>query len=84
MRVIDLKKPVAITAWSCVGGKKEKEGPLAAGFDMLSSDDYFGQQSWEKAETAMQKYSLRSLMETVIDMIVHAFAEGTVDRHSLL
>lgn len=63
MRVIDLKKPVAITAWSCVGGKKEKEGPLAAGFDMLSSDDYFGQQSWEKAETAMQKYSLRSLME---------------------
>ena len=63
MRVIELKKPVAITAWSCVGGKMEKEGPLAAGFDILSGDDYFGQKSWEKAETAMQKYSLRSLME---------------------
>ncbi len=63
VRVITLPKPVAITAWSCVGGKKEKEGPLAAGFDMLSGDDYFGQNSWEKAETAMQKHSIHKLME---------------------
>ena len=55
-RVINLPKPVAITAWSCVGGKKEKDGPLSAGFDLLSSDDYFNQNTWEKAETAMQKY----------------------------
>ena len=63
MRVITLQKPVAITAWSCIGGKKEKEGPLASGFDILSGDDYFGQTTWEKAETAMQKYNLRNIMD---------------------
>ena len=63
VRVITLPKPVAITAWSCTGGKKEKEGPLSAGFDIVSSDDYFGQTTWEKAETAMQKLSLHKLME---------------------
>ena len=63
IRVINLPKPVAITAWSCTGGKKEKEGPLSAGFDILSGDDYFGQTTWEKAETAMQKHNLQSLMD---------------------
>ena len=63
VRVITLQKPVAITAWSCTGGKKEKEGPLSAGFDILSGDDYFGQTTWERAETAMQKHNLQSLMD---------------------
>lgn len=62
-RFIQLPKPVAITAYSCVGGKKEKEGPLASGFDIISSDDYFGQNSWEKAETAMQKLAVRTLLD---------------------
>ena len=52
-RYIQLAKPVAITAHSCVGGRKEKYGPLASGFDIVSEDDYFGQKTWEKAETAM-------------------------------
>ena len=62
-RVIELKKPVAITAFSCVGGKKEREGPLGDKFDYTSKDDYFGMESWEKAETEMLKRSLRHLME---------------------
>ncbi len=62
-RVINLPKAVAITAFSCVGGKKESEGPLAQGFDFTSKDDYFSQDSWEKAETAMQKRSIRLLMD---------------------
>jgi len=62
-RVIKLKNPVAITAHSCAGGKKESEGPLADGFDYLSADDYFGQDTWEKAETEMFKRSLYALMD---------------------
>lgn len=62
-RFIQLQKPVAITAYSCVGGKKEKEGPLAAGFDITSGDDYFGRKTWEKAETAMQKLAIRALLD---------------------
>ena len=62
-RFIQLPKPVAITAYSCVGGKKEKAGPLAEGFDFVSGDDYFGRKSWEKAETAMQKLAVRTLLD---------------------
>ena len=62
-RYIELRKPVAITAHSCVGGKKEKDGPLAQGFDLLSGDDYFGRKTWEKAETAMQKLAIRTLLD---------------------
>ena len=62
-RVIELKNPVAITAYSCVGGKKEKEGPLADYFDFTDNDDYFGMDTWEKAETEMLKRSFRYLTE---------------------
>ena len=61
-RYIELRKPVAITAHSCVGGKKEKDGPLAQGFDQLSGDDYFGRKTWKKAETAMQKLAIRLIL----------------------
>ena len=62
-RVIEFRKPVAITAYSCTGGKKEAAGPLAAGFDLLSRDDYFGRDSWEKAETEMLQRNLRNIMD---------------------
>ena len=38
-KVITFQKPVYRNATSCVGGKKESEGPLAAGFDSLCKDD---------------------------------------------
>ena len=38
--------PPVIAAHAAVGGKKEGEGPLAAGFDALSADNRFGQSSW--------------------------------------
>ncbi len=62
-RVITLKKPVAVTAFSCVGGKKEKYGPLGDLFDETTTDDYFGMDSWEKAETEMLKRSLYHLLK---------------------
>ena len=41
--------PPVIAAGAAVGGKKESEGPLAAEFDELSSDNRFGQSGWEAA-----------------------------------
>ncbi len=38
-----------------VAGKKEGEGPLKRCFDYISSDAWFGEKSWEKAESAMLK-----------------------------
>lgn len=38
-----------------VVGKKEGEGPLGEFFDLVQEDDLFGQDSWEAAESEMQK-----------------------------
>ncbi len=38
-----------------VAGKKEGQGPLKHSFDYISQDSYFGEKSWEKAESAMLK-----------------------------
>ena len=42
--------PPVIAAQAAVGGKKESDGPLAAGFDELTTDNRLGQCSWEAAE----------------------------------
>lgn len=52
--ILFMHKPV-ILSYASVVGKKESEGPLAATFDVASMDTKFGQKSWEKAETQMQK-----------------------------
>ena len=45
-----------------VVGKKEGEGPLASTFDHISQDDSFGERTWEKAESAMQKLALAAAL----------------------
>ncbi len=45
----------AIISYASIAGKKESQGPLADSFDITSQDTTFGQKSWEKAETQMQK-----------------------------
>ncbi len=48
--VIFEKKP-SVLSFSAVVGKKEGEGPLGKYFDEVETDAYFGQPSWEKAES---------------------------------
>ncbi len=50
-------KPPIIISHAAVVGKKEGEGPLKECFDYISEDSYFGQSTWEKAETQMLKQS---------------------------
>ncbi len=58
-----LSRPPAIVASACIGGKQEQEGPLAGWFDELSGDGFFGEKTWEKAESAMQKRALSRALE---------------------
>ena len=53
----------AVEGFAAVVGKKEGEGPLAKRFDFISEDSYFGQASWEKAESHM----LRQCFELACD-----------------
>lgn len=42
-----------IIASAAVGGKREGKGPLKDCFDRVSADSYFGEESWERAESHM-------------------------------
>ena len=52
-QTVRLSTPPAVAAGACVVGKKEGEGPLRNWFDQISEDSYFGQKTWEKAESVM-------------------------------
>ena len=52
-QTVKLKTPPFITGYAAVAGKKEGEGPLKEHFDYISDDSYFGEQTWEKAESRM-------------------------------
>ena len=58
-----LSNPPSIAGHACVVGKKEGDGPLANTFDLIQQDDTFGETTWEKAETAMQKLALSAALD---------------------
>ena len=53
----------ALLGWASVVGKKEGQGPLSREFDIVSQDTKFGQDSWEKAESQMQKEALQRALQ---------------------
>lgn len=50
-----LKQPVRILSGASIVGKKEGEGPLGEFFDVIGDDPMFGCESWEEAESILQK-----------------------------
>lgn len=50
--------PPVIAASAAVVGKKEGDGPLGDRFDQVEPDAYFGETTWEQAESAMLLRSL--------------------------
>lgn len=49
------EKPVFILNSASVVGTKEGQGPLGLLFDSVSEDDMFGCETWEEAESSLQK-----------------------------
>lgn len=49
------QEPVYIQSAASIVGKKEGEGPLRDCFDMVSEDPRFGTDTWENAESTLQK-----------------------------
>lgn len=50
-----LQKPVSVLSWAAIGSQMEGQGPLGKSFDLISEDSYLGEDSWEKAESKLQK-----------------------------
>ncbi len=55
--------PPTIIGHGSAAGKKECQGPLERGFDHKCQDDTFGQTSWEKAESQMQRLALDAALK---------------------
>lgn len=60
---VKLENPPSILASASIGSEKEKNGPLGGSFDLLDDDSYFGQDSWEKAESYMQTQVVQKALE---------------------
>ncbi|MBQ9747397.1 MAG: stage V sporulation protein AD [Clostridia bacterium] len=58
MRVITLPHPPVIVGHAAVVGKKEREGPLGADFDLHDETDTFGMNTWERSESEMQRLAV--------------------------
>lgn len=52
---IRFEEPPVIESMASIVGKKEGEGPLGSLFDVVEQDDMFGAETWEQAESALQK-----------------------------
>ena len=57
-----LTNPPTISAWASVAGKKESEGPLGKYFDVIQTDSYFGEKTWEQGEKKMQQIAMQTLI----------------------
>lgn len=55
---LSFPKEVYVISSASVVGKKEGEGPLGGAFDMICEDDKFGEDTWEMAESTLQKEAL--------------------------
>ncbi|MBQ5634587.1 MAG: stage V sporulation protein AD, partial [Clostridia bacterium] len=52
----------AIVASAAVVGKDEYEGPLGECFDLHDSTDKFGMNTWERAESEMQRLAFNTAL----------------------
>lgn len=62
-QTVSLAHPPSVLSFANIGGKLEGQGPLAAYFDQLNEDSFFGESTWEKAESAMQKAVLQQALD---------------------
>ncbi len=70
-KTVILEKKPRILASAAVVGKKEGDGPLGQDFDEINQDTKMGEESWEKAESALMK---RAVM-LAIEKSGHGFEE---------
>lgn len=62
-QTVALLRPPSVVSYANVGGKFEANGPLAGHFDLLCTDSFFGKDTWEQAESAMQQEALTRALE---------------------
>ena len=59
-KTLFLNNKPSIIGYGSIVGKKEHEGPLSKEFDDYIDDSYFGEESYEKAESKLQKNAVET------------------------
>ena len=54
-QTIKFDNPPTITECASIVGPKESQGPLAKYFDQTLDDEFWGEKTWEKAESKIIK-----------------------------
>jgi len=62
LQTIIFDKPPTILETSCIVGPKEAQGPLARYFDQCLDDEFWGEKTWEKAESKIIKETVNSVV----------------------
>ncbi|MEI3153384.1 MAG: stage V sporulation protein AD [Eubacteriales bacterium] len=62
MRVKKLNEKPSLVGCGSVAGKRESEGPLSDDFDIHDKGEHFGMNTWEKAESEMQRIALNTAL----------------------
>lgn len=82
-QTVKMERPVCIVAAASVAGQKEAQGPLAQHFDIIMEDAEWGEDTWEKTESKMQKSALIRAVEkakTDIKDINYIFAGDLLNQ----
>ena len=58
-----LDNPATILETASIVGKKEADGPLAKYFDVCLEDEFYGEKTWEKAESKLIKTSIETVLK---------------------
>ena len=77
-----LENPVYIHETASIVGPKEKDGPMANYFDTLLEDEFWGEKTWEKAESKIIKETVNMAItksEIPASDIDYCFAGDTIE-----
>ncbi|MBF8983967.1 stage V sporulation protein AD [Lutibacter sp. B2] len=62
-QTVQFKNPPTIISTATIVGPKEGEGPLRSYFDRILTDDLYGENSWELAESKMLRETVKAAIE---------------------
>ena len=62
-QTVFFENPPSFAGFACAVGKREGDGPLRDFFDYISDDSFYGEKTWELAESAMQKMALSMALD---------------------
>ena len=61
-QTVKFDNPPTILETACIVGPKEADGPLAKYFDQCLEDEFWGENTWEKAESKIIKETVNTLL----------------------